>query len=121
MIYTLYAVLAGVPAIILLEFLYIIVMGFDGANKQGKLAPWFVTFGKVFAAVSLVWDVICNVLWTSIIFLELPREATISQRLRRLVKGSPGWRKDLALWFSINLLNPFSYGKPHIKIPDADT
>ena len=119
--YALYAVGGGFLSLLVLELAYIIVMGLDGANKQGKLPPWFVKVGKVFAAVGLVWDVLCNVFITTFIFMELPREATISQRLRRLVQQPTGWRKPLAVWFSVNLLNPFSYGKPHIKIPNDDS
>lgn len=105
-------------ALVILELMYIVVMGLQRAQEAGTLAPWAVTVGTGFMYAGLLWDVICNLFVATAIFLEFPREFTVSARLRRLVKNPDGWRKRLAKWFSVNLLNPFSNNGPHIPIPD---
>lgn len=117
MIWLLYFLMFCMIALGICQAMYVIVMALDRAHDEGKLAPASVVIGYAFMYFCLVWDVLCNVFIASLIFLELPREATISQRLRRLVKLPAGWRKTLAIWFATHLLNPFSNGGPHVDIP----
>ena len=119
----LYAVLiyiaSGVVALAVLEVMYCAVMGLRAAQVAGTLTPLAESIGKKFALIALVCDVLCNVIWTGVLFLELHspiHEPTISQRLRRLVKGPDGWRKRLATWFAVNALNSVSVGGPHIPL-----
>lgn len=61
------------------------------------------------------WDIACNLLVLPVLFLEIPHEFTVSARLQRLVAGSPGWRRSLAVWFATVLINPYS-PTPHIRV-----
>lgn len=64
--------------------------------------------------VGLFWDILCNILVVTFIFLEFPRELTVSSRLTRLARKESGWKRNLARWFADNMLNPFCQ-EPHIK------
>lgn len=107
----------GMLALAILWVMYLAVMALQRARDAGLLPPFALRAGKALLAVGLVWDILCNIVPATIIFLELPREATVSARLRRLVLVPDGWRKRLAAWCAITLLNPFSPGGPHINIP----
>jgi hypothetical protein len=120
-LYLLAYVVLSLVALGILEVMYIAVMGLQRAHDEQKLKPWAIKAGTVFMYFGLLWDVLCNVLIATVVFLEFPREATISQRLRRLVQSPQGWRKSLAIWFAESLLNPFSNGGPHVHILNADS
>lgn len=110
---------AAVAALFLLWAMFVIVMTMEQLRDAGRLSPFMVTVGESIAAFGLVWDVLCNVLVATVIFLEPPFEATISARLRRLVRGDPTkWRTRLAIWFATVLMNPFCpTTEPHIPFP----
>ncbi len=126
------------PAILLGSFgslflfwmLWIIVMGFARAQAQGRLSLTATVVGTVIEYAGLVWDVTCNVVICTALFLEVPFEPTLSQRLRRLVNTPPAsanrfmqayrcYKQALATWIAINLVNPFSPdpASPHIPLP----
>lgn len=113
-----YAV-GSVAALFILWLLFVVVMTMEQLRDAGRLSPGMIQAGEAIAAVGLVWDVLCNVLVASVIFLEPPSEATVSARLRRLVAGDPAaWRTQLARWFASVLMNPFCpANSPHIPIP----
>ena len=56
--------------------------------------------------VGFTVDVIFNLTLAGILFAELPREVTFSQRVSRLKRGL-GWRAALATWVCESLLDPF--------------
>lgn len=88
------------------------------ARDEGRLSKPVVRAGEAFAAVGIVYDCACNIVICTFLFLEIPREPTLSQRLRRLVMGQ-GWRSRFATWVAVNLVNPFSPdpNSPHIHLP----
>ena len=110
--------LGSFGSLFLLWLLWIVVSGLSRAQAEGRLSPHVIKVGTAVAYCALVWDVLCNVLICTWLFLDMPREATLSQRLRRLVLTT-GWRQRLALWFAVDLINPFSAdpSDPHIHIP----
>lgn len=103
-------------ALVVLWLLYLAVMALQRARDAGALSHFATTAGMALMYFGLAWDVLCNLLVVTVIFVEVPRELTVSARLRRLVKGKEGWRKQLAIWYAVTLLNPFSPGGPHIPI-----
>lgn len=113
----LYLALGSFGSLFLLWLLWIVVAGLSRASQERRLSPLITHVGVAVAAFGLAYDALCNVLICSFIFFDLPREATLSQRLRRLVT-STGWRSRLAIWFAVNLINPFSADRndPHIHI-----
>ena len=107
--------LEGFCSLYLLWWLYLAVMNLKQAQDAGTLSRPAYLLGLPLLGIGYVVDFFCNVAPTTVIFLEPPREYTVSERLRRLVKGN-GWRKTLATWFAAKLLNPFSPGGPHIEL-----
>ena len=109
----------GAALLFLIAFwlLWIVISGLARARDEGRLSPLMVKIGIALAYFGLVWDVLCNIFLCSFLFWEFPREATLSQRLRRLVLTT-GWRQKLALWIAVDLVNPFSPDRndPHIHL-----
>lgn len=84
--------------------LYLAVMALK-ANK-----PKLTTAAKVFAypliLVGILADTLYNLILGTILFLELPRQWLLTDRLQSHLHED-GWRGDLARWFCRNLLDPF--------------
>lgn len=69
-------------------------------------------FTKVLALPAVIVAIILDVglnLAALLIFLDLPREATFSQRMGRYKKDL-SWRTPIARWICSNLLDPFERG-----------
>ena len=111
--------LGSFGSLFLLWLLWIVISGLSRAHADGRLSPHVIAVGTGIAYIALAWDVLCNVMICTFVFLDVPREATLSQRLRRLLLTT-GWRQCLALWFAVDLINPFSAdpSDPHIHIPE---
>lgn len=62
-----------------------------------------------------VLDFILNVVVATVLFLDFPREALFTHRLKRYLYGmdTPRWREDLAAWFCSKLLNQFDPSGKH--------
>lgn len=59
--------------------------------------------------VAFALDLVFNLVAT-VLFLDLPHEATFSQRMGRYKAGASGWRATVARWVCANLLDPFQNG-----------
>lgn len=92
---------------------YLAVMNLDRANKQGKLVKLAYVFGMPVLFVGLFLDLLVNVFVMTPLLFELPREFTVTARLKRHNRQSTGWRKRLAVWFE-PLLDPFDPSGDHI-------
>lgn len=93
---------------------YLIVMTLKRARDAKTLS-----LPASIMAMPLVWtgvllDAIGNITICTVVFLELPREALITSRLKRLILGE-GWRSDLAGWMCADLLNAFDPSGNHCK------
>lgn len=64
--------------------------------------------------VSVALDVLFNITIGTLLFMELPREWTFSQRVGRY-KRRIDWREPLATWICANLLDPFEVDGAHCK------
>jgi hypothetical protein len=117
MIYLLGYAIGAPIAVFILWVMFVIVMTMAQLRDAGRLSPLMINVGLTIAYVGLVWDVLCNIFIASVVFLEVPFEATVSARMRRLVT-TVGWRADLAIWFAEVTMNPFCpIDNPHILIP----
>ena len=96
--------------------LYRTVMWLQRWYEAEQRPKYLVTIAFAYVWCCKVIDFLVNVYPTTPLFLDFKLEGSISQRLRRLVKGPQGWRKDLAVWAAQVLLNPYSNGKPHIEL-----
>jgi hypothetical protein len=109
MMYATYAALA----FWCLWVLFLAVMNLGQAKAEGKLRGFNLYAGYTVLAVGLLVDLFVQVFVASILWLELPRELTVSERVARLCKDGKGWQKKLALWFRTELLSPFDRSGGH--------
>jgi hypothetical protein len=93
--------------------MYVLVMGLYRAQLAKRLGPVTVAMALPFLAIGYVMDLLANVLIASIVFLELPRELLVTDRLIRHTRGSHGWRAELALWICVTLLDVFDPSGRH--------
>ena len=93
--------------------LFLATMNLGQAKAEGKLHGFALWAGYTVLAVGLLVDLVVQVLVASLLWLELPHELTVSERVARLCKSGTGWRKDLALWFRKTLLAPFDRSGGH--------
>ena len=96
--------------------LYRVVMWLQRWRDAKPRPKALLVIAFAFVEICKVFDYLANVYPTTILFWDFQIEGSISQRLRRLVKGPDGWRKDLAVWSAEDLLNPYSNGGPHIPL-----
>lgn len=107
--YTTYAALAFWS----LWVLFLAVMNLGQAKAEGKLHGFALYAGYTVLAVGLLVDLVVQVFVASILWLEFPREWTVSGRVARLCEHGKGWQQRLALWFRHTLLAPFDRSGGH--------
>lgn len=93
---------------------YVVVMALDTARAAGRLSKTAEVLGAPVVGVGLVLDVLVNLLVATVLFLDVPRELLLSQRLKRLAAQSVGWRARAAVWLDEALLAPFDHTGSHI-------
>ena len=93
--------------------LFLAVMNLGQAKAEGKLRGFALYAGYTVLAVGLLVDLVVQVLVATVMWLEFPRELTVSERVARLCKHGTGWRQRLALWFRKTLLAPFDRSGGH--------
>lgn len=93
--------------------LFLAVMNLGQTKREGKLVGFAQYAGYTVFAVGLVVDLVVQVLVATVLWLELPKELTVSGRVARLCGNGDGWRRDLALWFRKVLLAPFDRSGGH--------
>lgn len=86
---------------------FLAVMCLQGARDLKKLTPWNTRIGYTVLVVGWVLDFIVQVTLASVLFVELPRELTVSSRVKRLIDGQDGWRRAVAMWLRDHFLKPF--------------
>lgn len=92
---------------------YLAVMNLKRVKAEGKLSKFANALGTPVLIVGLILDFIVNVFVFSLILLELPKEITVTARLRRHNKESANWRKSVTTWIE-PLLDPFDPSGDHI-------
>ena len=105
--------LAGVLLLWALCVFFLAVMTLKRAKDAGLLGFWAKVFGYPVLFIGLALDFLANVLVLSVLLLELPREGTVTSRLKRHNATSTGWRKAVAVWAE-PLLDPFDPSGDHI-------
>jgi ABC-type maltose transport system permease subunit len=95
-----------VAVIYALWVLFLAVMSLDRAKRAGTLRPIAFALGIPLLAIGLFIDFLSNVFIMTFVLLELPREWTVTARLRRHIKGS-GWKRSVALYICGTFLDYF--------------
>lgn len=97
----------AVEVVGLLWALYVCVMALKRErDKSGGLSGPARFYGYQALLFGLVLDVGCNVVIFTAIFLEPPRELTVTSRLGRHINEG-GWRGKMARWLCSKMLDPF--------------
>ena len=107
-----YALAAGVGLLYALWVFYLAVMSLKRARDAGMLTRTAYAFGLPVLFMGLLLDFLANVLVMTVMLLELPRETTVTARLKRHNQGA-GWRKAIAAWAE-PLLDPYDPSGDHI-------
>lgn len=105
--------LAGFFILYALWVFYLAVMNLKRAKDAGLLTPTAKAFGYPVLFLGLLLDFIANVFVLTLLLAELPREGTVTSRLKRHNATSTGWRKAVAAWAE-PLLDPFDPSGDHI-------
>jgi hypothetical protein len=101
-------------ALWLLWVFYLAVMNLQRVRDAGKLGRVALTLGLPVLLVGIVLDVFCNLVLFSVLLAELPREWTVTARLKRHKRTSTGYRKRVADWFGSELLDHFDPSGAHL-------
>lgn len=93
--------------------LFLAVMNLGQAKAENKLQGFALYAGYTVLAAGLLVDLVVQITVATVIWLELPREWTVSERVARLCREGHGYRLTLALWFRRVLLAPFDRSGGH--------
>ena len=106
------------PVFIFLAFyalwvFYLAVMNLKRVRDLGLLHKSALVLGYPVLFLGYALDVILNVVVMTVLLLELPKETTISSRLKRHNRKGTGWRMPIVRFFE-PLLDPFDPSGDHI-------
>lgn len=106
-----FCVLAAIYA---LWICFVVVMAMARVRDAGTMGwPTYVLGTPVFI-VGYALDVAINLTVCTVLFLDLPREWTVTARLKRMVLSRSGWRQAIAAWIAVNLLDQFDPSGKHV-------
>lgn len=94
---------------------YLAVMGLQRARDAGTLTRDARILGTPMLYIGLLIDFLYNVVICTVLFLELPRELLVTSRVSRHKLHGQGFRKELATWICVNMLDPYDPDGCHCK------
>ena len=92
---------------------FLAVMSLKRAKDAGMLTTTAKVFGYPVLFAGLFIDFVANAVVLTLLLGELPREGTVTSRLKRHNTTGTGWRKAVAAWAE-PLLDPFDPSGDHI-------
>jgi hypothetical protein len=92
---------------------YAAVMNIKRVRDMGKLTTLGKVFGYPTLVIGLILDLLVNWFVMTIILLEVPRELTVTSRLKRHHKESTGWRLAVVKFFE-PVLDPLDPSGDHV-------
>lgn len=97
-------------ASIILWVMFIAVCNFRAHLTHGH-PPFIDAIIHLFSFVFIVIDVTFNLVYGTIVFMDLPREFTLTARLKRLLHDDPrwDWRKKLASFVCRKMIEPWDW------------
>jgi hypothetical protein len=99
---------------------YLAVVNLWGARRAKKLSKFALILGSPLLLIGGVLDVLCNLVVCTVLFLETPKEYTVTKRLGRL-SGYASWRGVIARFICGHLLDPFDPSGCHCHVPEKPT
>jgi hypothetical protein len=100
-------------ALFMLWVFYLAVMNLKRVKNAGELKGIALYAGTVALFIGYGLDCYVNTFLLTLVLLELPKELTVTARLKRHNLAVCGWGKRVAVWFE-PLLNPFDPSGKHI-------
>lgn len=99
--------------LVLFLYAYIASMGMIRAYAEKKLNG--VLWALCLPGIAIAWvvDVLHNLTLFSLFFWEIPKEFTVTARMKRHVTQK-SWRGNLSRWAGLTLLNPFDHTGDHL-------
>jgi hypothetical protein len=113
MSYALHFVIGGFFGLYTLWVFFLAVMSLKRAKDANLLTTTAKVFGYPVLFVGLLLDFLLNTFVLTALLGELPREGTVTSRLKRHNLHSTGWRKAVAKWAE-PLLDPYDPSGDHI-------
>jgi hypothetical protein len=113
----LHVVLANLGYLYLFWVLYVFTMGVYRAYLANRLTPFMLVLSAPFVLLAGLMDVVCNLTIATVLCLEMPKEWLVTQRFIRYLhdpKTAP-WRKALAAYVCVNLLDVFDPDGNHCE------
>lgn len=92
--------------------LYVASIGMIRAHFEKKITGILWGLCVPFVALSWLFDVLHNVILFSIIFVEYPKQLTVTKRLKRHIDKA-GYRGWLARYICKSILSPFDHTGDH--------
>lgn len=89
-------------------------MNLKRAKDKGVLGKWATYFGMPIFWVGLILDIFVNIFICSSLFLDLPKEFTVTDRLERYLRED-SWRRKVAVWFCNEFLNELDPSGKHCR------
>lgn len=108
-----YALLVGLGAAYALWVFFLAVMSLKRVKDAGLLTATTKALGYPVLFAGLAMDLFVNATLMTLVLGEIPREMTVTARLKRHNRESTGWRKAVAAWAE-PLLDPFDPSGDHI-------
>lgn len=97
----------------LLWVLFLAVMNLKRVKDAGLLHRKALILGTPVLILGLLVDALVNWFVMTLVLLEMPKESTVTARLKRHNRDSGGWRKAVVLWME-PLLDPFDPSGDHV-------
>lgn len=96
---------------------YLAIMALKRARDAGTLTNPQKVLGYPILAIGWPLDVIFNITWGSLLFLEFPnyKRLSLSARMAYLAENDTGWRGKLSLWFLVNTLDNIDPSGKHAR------
>lgn len=95
-----------VVALFVMWMLYVLITLVMPMAREIKRKSPFMYYTFTSLAYAARWyDILLNVFLFSLLFWDIPREKTITGRMKRYLAGS-GWRYKVADWVCKNMLEP---------------
>lgn len=79
-------------------------------EKEHFIPTWLKFFLYPIVAVAYILDVLFNWIFGTVLFLQLPKKPTLSERLRRILLTEDGWRWGLAFHICKHYIEPWDQG-----------
>lgn len=93
-------------------WLFFIAVSNISKYRDRKYPPVIQAIAHLLTVLFIVFDVIFNVIYGSIVFIQLPhiKRLTLTARLKYTLKTEDGWRLKLALFICRKMVEPFDWG-----------